>query len=597
MTQKKQLKYSFIPISGLILGTVAILSSPNSALAQEMTETSSASVLSETTVASVETPVVNPTPAPSQIEPSVPVQASNYTINSGDTLWRIASKHGVTVAQLKAWNGLTSDAIQVNQVLRLSPSASAPVANTSTPATSTNSTVANSTPAVPATLSAPTATAMQSTTNVASTTAAQTYTIQAGDTLSKIARTNNVTVADLRKWNNLTSSLIYPNQKLVVKATIGQITTKDTATSTPAPVEKVTTPIQPAANNKPLVQEQANAVAATYVIKRGDSLNKIAAAHGVTVDQLRRWNNISGSLIHPNQVLKIGETTIANPTLPTNPASSSKLTNLVSPTTSVPSTPATSAPATTASSTYAVKSGDTLFRIARANGVSVDQLIKWNNISNNMIRVNQQLIVSAPGQASNTSPSTSNDGQTGLRSAAGNTSTSASGTIMNVPLLSQKDPRWANETYGNDVSRTIWENGCAIVSLAMVDSYYKGQLTNPAEIAKWAGLRHYVANVGTAWTIFEDFGKSYGYDVTNHKTAIDHGLESVKNGNLGIVSVKAGHFINAGHLMVVRGVDANGDVYVSDPYDTPARNNSGKGHAVSLLKRDALNLWTFSPTK
>lgn len=45
--------------------------------------------------------------------------ASTYKVQKGDTLWKIATKHKVTVTQLKSWNGLKSDIIRVNQVLKL----------------------------------------------------------------------------------------------------------------------------------------------------------------------------------------------------------------------------------------------------------------------------------------------------------------------------------------------------------------------------------------------------------------------------------------------------------------------------------------------
>src|SRR5690606_18645686 len=88
--------------------------------------------------------------------------SSTYTIKSGDSLWKIASQHNVSVADLKAWNKLTSDAIFPNQVLK--------VASTST-----------SSATVPATSPAP-APASQPASS-----ATTTYTVKSGDTLSKIA--------------------------------------------------------------------------------------------------------------------------------------------------------------------------------------------------------------------------------------------------------------------------------------------------------------------------------------------------------------------------------------------------------------------------
>ncbi len=50
----------------------------------------------------------------------------------------------------------------------------------------------------------------------------------------------------------------------------------------------------------------------------------------------------------------------------------------------------------TPSSVHIVEPGETLYRIARQNGVTVPQLKQWNNLSNDMIEVGQQLVVSPP---------------------------------------------------------------------------------------------------------------------------------------------------------------------------------------------------------
>ncbi len=51
--------------------------------------------------------------------------------------------------------------------------------------------------------------------------AASTYTVKKGDTLYRIALNHNTSVADLKKWNQLKSDLIYPNQKLSVSGQAG----------------------------------------------------------------------------------------------------------------------------------------------------------------------------------------------------------------------------------------------------------------------------------------------------------------------------------------------------------------------------------------
>ncbi|MGQ2287137.1 LysM peptidoglycan-binding domain-containing protein, partial [Leuconostoc suionicum] len=107
----------------------------------------------------------------------------------------------------------------------------------------------------------------------------------------------------------------------------------------------------------------AQVSANTVSVKAGDTLYKIAAANGTTVDALVKANNISNAnLIFVGQQL---QTTSTSSTTQSSTSESSTTT-------------------TTSSSTgsYTVKSGDTLNKIAAANGTTVANLVAANNISN-----------------------------------------------------------------------------------------------------------------------------------------------------------------------------------------------------------------------
>lgn len=60
-----------------------------------------------------------PSPSPAPVPVPNPTGAETYRVVAGDTLWGIAQKCKVTVEQLKAWNGLTSDLITPGQVLKV----------------------------------------------------------------------------------------------------------------------------------------------------------------------------------------------------------------------------------------------------------------------------------------------------------------------------------------------------------------------------------------------------------------------------------------------------------------------------------------------
>lgn len=95
-----------------------------------------------------------------------------------------------------------------------------------------------------------------------------TYTVKSGDSLYKIAEQYNTTVNAIKNANNLTSNLLSIGQVLEI------------------PKEKD--------------------LETTYVVQRGDSLYSIAKKYNMTVDELKRLNNLSSNLLSIGQILIVG---------------------------------------------------------------------------------------------------------------------------------------------------------------------------------------------------------------------------------------------------------------------------------------------------
>lgn len=134
-----------------------------------------------------------------------------------------------------------------------------------------------------------------------------------------------------------------------------------------------------------------------YVVKPGDTLRSIAAAHGTTVSTIVRANNMPNpDVIYPGQRL----------TIPVNGGSTPVPRNSTPPPTAVPTAPPVAAAsptpgnATTGTSDYhTVKLGDTLDKIARAYGTTAAAIIAANGISNpDLIWVGQKLRIPGTSQ-------------------------------------------------------------------------------------------------------------------------------------------------------------------------------------------------------
>jgi membrane-bound lytic murein transglycosylase D len=133
-----------------------------------------------------------------------------------------------------------------------------------------------------------------------------------------------------------------------------------------------------------------------HIVTPGQTLSGLAKQYGVTLAQLSRWNNLSISVpIEVGQELVVGmvEKLVVNPVAkpkPTKPAPKLSATN------DGWGTPAPNPP--TSARYHVVKPGQTVYRVALINKVSVEDVMRWNNLKNYTLSVGQKLLVRAPKQ-------------------------------------------------------------------------------------------------------------------------------------------------------------------------------------------------------
>ncbi|EOT40401.1 LysM peptidoglycan-binding domain-containing protein [Enterococcus columbae] len=326
---------------------------------------------------------------------------STYTVVSGDTLWVIANRFGVSIAQLKSWNGLAGDTIYVGQKLTIQ--------------TGTGNTA----------VSVPTTPTPAPSITTPSSTSGQTYTVVAGDSVWKIANQFGISMDNLRSWNNIQNNLIYPGQVLKVS----QSTTTTPSVSTPS-----TTPTKPAPSQ---VATSPSTSTASYTVKAGDSLWAIATKHGLSVAQLKSMNSLSSDVIYPGQQLKVSATSNATTTTP------SQGTN--TPTTSASSQTA-STPSSTSTTSYTVKAGDSLWAIATKHGLSVAQLKSMNGLSSDVIYPGQQLKVSKTASTTAATPTPVTNKATTTASAPSQTASTPSSASTASYTVKAGDSLWAIAT-------------------------------------------------------------------------------------------------------------------------------------------------------
>ena len=241
-------------------GQVLKLSSSSETSASEEASTSTEETSSEETSTSSEQPSTGGT----------------YTVVSGDGLYAIARKTGISIEDLLSLNGLSlNSTIYPGQVLTLSANTEGATAEESTESTAEESQEEAAT--------------SEETTSSAN---AKMYYVHSGDSLYRIAHNHGISLSTLLEWNHLSvDSIIHPGQGLIVS---------EKSSSSSEEAEDSTSSSEEAATS-------SESTETTYTVQAGDGLWRIAKNHGLTLDELKSLNQLTSNIIQPGQVLIVSK--------------------------------------------------------------------------------------------------------------------------------------------------------------------------------------------------------------------------------------------------------------------------------------------------
>ncbi len=192
------------------------------------------------------------------LDPDKRVKWDRYQVRRGDSLPGIARRFQTTVNVLRDMNDLTSNRVRTGRQLVIPVATAADIAYRED----------NGGTIVAAAAGAPKAARPT------------TYIVRSGDTLSAIAHNNNVSVHELTAWNGIsTKGTLHAGRTLVLSnAQTGSVAQRKSGTDRPS---------------------------LRYSVRSGDSLYKISRHFKVSIEDIQRWNKLTGTALQPGQKIKV----------------------------------------------------------------------------------------------------------------------------------------------------------------------------------------------------------------------------------------------------------------------------------------------------
>lgn len=273
-----------------------------------------------------------------------------HKVRKGDSLSEISDKYGVTMSEIKKWNHLKSSKAPMGRKLK--------IYTTEVIASNTRKTTK------PDTISVKESTSIASNSPkmfkeekvVSYKDVIKFHKVKRGDNLGEISDKYGVSVAEVKKWNKLKGNNIVPGKSLKIIKNERVVTT--VRKEVKADKNAIETEVASNDDEKP---------SDFYVVERGDNLFSIAKKFNVSLEDLKKWNNLED--LNVDQGIKL--------TLAGNDDSSKDTSNK----------------AEVKVTEHIVEKGENLGAIARKYDVAVSDIKDWNNLEDNNIQLGAKLIV------------------------------------------------------------------------------------------------------------------------------------------------------------------------------------------------------------
>ncbi len=265
--------------------------------------------------------------APAEVKQSIANAANQplkHTVAKGETLYSISRMYGVSVANLKDWNNMQDNTLSVGDVLTVGHGVD-----------KTKTNVAPQEILEEKPIDEPKNEKAFS----------EFHIVEAGQTLYAISKMHNVTVEQIREWNKLESDALNKGQKLIVYDA-----PKDVKDEVPL--------------EKEIVSNKRDKAPVYHRVQAGDTYYSISKKYGITVEQIKQWNQFEDAGLMIGEKLVVGELEEETPTV-------------------VADKPIY----------HTVTKGQTLYQISILYKQSITHLKEWNNLQTSNLSEGQKLII------------------------------------------------------------------------------------------------------------------------------------------------------------------------------------------------------------
>ncbi|MFV0381263.1 MAG: C39 family peptidase [Breznakia sp.] len=159
-----------------------------------------------------------------------------------------------------------------------------------------------------------------------------------------------------------------------------------------------------------------------------------------------------------------------------------------------------------------------------------------------------------------------------------------------VAVLMQWDRRWGYATYGNEM---FGLTGCGPTVLSMAAIYLSGNTEmTPYRVSQMSMDKgYYINHVGSSWSLMDAGAAQLGLRSSALYLHEESMLKALENGSLIVASLGPGDFTNAGHFILIVGVNETGEFIIRDPN---SYIRTEKTWSFETLQKQILGMWRLS---